>query len=322
MQPTTNDANGSGVLPGRRESTPVTVISFLTLCLLPAAFAWGQVRSVLALAFQNDTFTYIPLIPLVSVYLIYAERKSIFSATSYSWRTGGPLIVLGAACLAAARFNFLEVRPDNQISLLMLAFVLIWAGAFGLFFGGRSFRSASFPLLFLVFAIPIPEPMLSRIILMLQEGSASATAAIFQLFNVPFLRHDLVFELPGVAIRVAEECSGIRSSIALLITTVLASHFFLRSGWRKLFLCILVIPIVVLKNGLRIATLSTLAIYVNPGFLYGRLHHEGGFVFFLIALVPMAVVLLLLQKGESMGSVPPAIAPTQIPAITPLKDSK
>jgi exosortase len=322
MQRMPNNSRGGNEAASRREWMPYALIGFLALCLVPVAFAWSLMRSAVALTLQNDTFTYIPLIPVVSAYLIYTERKKIFSPPSYGWMTGGPLTMLGAAGLVVARFNFFEMRPINQISLLMLALVFIWAGAFAIFFGGRSFRAASFPLLFLLFAIPIPEPTLSQIILLLQQGSASATAAIFQMFNVPFVRQDLVFELPGVAIRIAEECSGIRSSLALLITTVLASHFFLRTGWRKLVLCILVVPVVILKNGLRIATLSTLAIYVNPGFLYGRLHHQGGVVFFLIALLPMAFVLLLLQKSENKKIVPPTTARTPITAITALKDGE
>ena len=134
----------------------------------------------------------------------------------------------------------------------------------------------------------------------------------FRMAGVPYLRQGFVFELPGVAIRVAEECSGIRSSLALLITTVLASHFFLRTNWKRMLLCVVVVPIVIFKNGLRIATLSILAIYVNPGFLYGRLHHQGGFVFFIIALLPMALVLRLLQKGENPSVVAPVNAPAQM----------
>lgn len=313
MQPTTINTRGGNEVAGRRVWAPHAVIGFLALCLLPLAFAWGLMQSAIASTLQNDTFTYIPLILVVSAYLIYIERKAIFAVPSSGWMIGGPLIALGAACLAGARFNFLQLQPVNQISLLMLAFVLMWVGAFGIFFGSRALRSASFPLLFLLFAVPIPEPTLSQIISLLQEGSAAATAWIFQLANVPFLRHGLIFELPGVAIRIAEECSGIRSSLALLITTVLAGHFFLRSGWRKLFLCTLVIPIVVLKNGLRIATLSILAIYVNPGFLYGRLHHQGGFVFFIIALLPMALVLRLLQKGENSSPGGAASPPVRVP---------
>jgi exosortase/archaeosortase family protein len=97
---------------------------------------------------------------------------------------------------------------------------------------------------------------------------------------------------------VAEECSGIRSTLALFITTALAGALFLKSNWRRLLLLIVVVPIAIVKNGLRIATLSTLAIYVNPAFLTGNLHHHGGVLFFLIALVPMALLLIFLERQE------------------------
>jgi exosortase len=153
-------------------------------------------------------------------------------------------------------------------------------------------------LLFLVFAIPIPEPLLSKIIFLLQKGSSDVAEVFFRLGGVPYLRQGFVFELPGVAIRVAEECSGIRSTLALLITTVLAGHLFLRSPWKKLLLCLAVVPLAILKNGLRIMALSTLAIYVDPDFLYGDLHKHGGIVFFLVVLVPLALLLKWLQRGE------------------------
>jgi exosortase/archaeosortase family protein len=55
----------------------------------------------------------------------------------------------------------------------------------------------------------------------------------------------------------------------------------------------------IVKNGIRIATLTILAQYVDSGFLYGRLHHEGGVVFFLIGLALLLPVFLLLQRGEA-----------------------
>jgi exosortase/archaeosortase family protein len=56
--------------------------------------------------------------------------------------------------------------------------------------------------------------------------------------------------------------------------------------------------IMVVKNGVRIATLTILAQYVDPGFLYGRLHHEGGVVFFLLGLVLLLPILWLLQRSK------------------------
>ncbi len=63
--------------------------------------------------------------------------------------------------------------------------------------------------------------------------------------------------------------------------------------------CLLAVPLSVAKNGLRIATLSALAIYVDPSFLHGRLHQYGGMFFFAAAFVPLAVIFVLLGKGET-----------------------
>jgi exosortase len=146
--------------------------------------------------------------------------------------------------------------------------------------------------------VPIPEPFLSKIIYFLQAGSTDMSETFFRLAGIPYHRDGFVFELPGIAIRVAEECSGIRSTLALLITTILASYIFLKSASRRLILCVAVVPTAIFKNGLRIATLSTLSIYVDRGFLYGNLHHRGGIVFFVIALLPLALILKLLQRSE------------------------
>jgi exosortase/archaeosortase family protein len=56
------------------------------------------------------------------------------------------------------------------------------------------------------------------------------------------------------------------------------------------------------KNGIRIATLTLLANYVNPAFLTGRLHHQGGIVFFLIGLALLLPVYWALRKGEAATS--------------------
>lgn len=65
-----------------------------------------------------------------------------------------------------------------------------------------------------------------------------------------------------------------------------------------ILLALLSVPLSVLKNGIRIATLTLLSIYVDPDFLTGKLHHEGGFVFFVAALLILWPVFLWLVKSE------------------------
>jgi len=98
---------------------------------------------------------------------------------------------------------------------------------------------------------------------------------------------------------VAEQCSGIRSSIALIITSVLAGYLFLKSGWSRLILVLSFFPITVFKNGMRIVTLSLLASYVDMRFITGSwLHKSGGIPFFAMGLALMAPVLWVLMKTE------------------------
>jgi exosortase/archaeosortase family protein len=108
----------------------------------------------------------------------------------------------------------------------------------------------------------------------------------------------MILQLPGLSIEVAEECSGIRSSVVLFITSLLAAHLFLKSPWRKAVLVATVVPIAILRNAARITTLSLMTIHVNPEMIHGALHREGGTPFFVLSLVPLFIILWLLRRAE------------------------
>ena len=146
--------------------------------------------------------------------------------------------------------------------------------------------------------VPLPDVVLDRTICALQEGSTEIAYLIFQAVGTPVLRHGFLLSVPGVTIEVAKECSSIRSSIALFITCLLAAHLYLRTGWKMFVLVLLSLPLSIIKNGIRIATLTLLSIYVDPSFLTGKLHHEGGFVFFFLALLILWPVFLWLERSD------------------------
>jgi len=291
------ESNEIGAFPSR--TNQARVLGFVLVSILPLVLVWITMRSLAAITLRNDTYSHIPLIPVLSFFLIYSERDRIFSQPSFGWKMGSLFLLGGVTCFVFGELNWWAMAQENVLSVEALGVVLAWAGTFALFFGSKALRAASFQFLFLLFMIPLPELLLHRTILLLQEGSSTVTAFLFNIFGVPVFRQGFDFTLPGVVIRVAEECSGIRSTLALVIMSVLAGHMFLRSFWKKILLCFLVFPVTVFKNGLRIVTLSTLAVYVNPSFLHGRLHHFGGLVFFAAGLVPLALCLLWFQKIES-----------------------
>lgn len=293
-----------------RESAGLRWSAYLLLWALPAVFAPGLLRSLFALIWTDQTFSHIPFVPAVSAYFVFIERERIFGGSRPRWGLGAAIAMAGVAALLLARLNPWQWSLADQISLLVAGFVLFWTGAFGFFFGRNAMRAASFPLLFLWFAVPIPSALLSEIIVFLQRTNADAVGVIFRLFHTPVVRQGFDFAFPAFTVRVAEECSGIRSTLALVMTAVLAGHIWLRSFPRTLVLCLATIPIAILKNALRIAILSWLAVYVDPRFLTGSIHHEyGGSIFFVVGLLMMGIVLAALQRIPPSGRGPVGQAP-------------
>jgi exosortase len=246
----------------------------------------------------NDNASHIILIPFISAWLIYIEQKQIFRRVSFDYSFAGVLFTISAVTYI---WTFRSPASWTQADLLAgfaLALVLLWISGFVLFFGRAALKNAPFPLLFLFLTIPLPDALLNRSIYFLQKGSADVAEMIFDLVGVPALREGFVFHLAHFNIEVAKECSGIRSSLALLILALVVGHLLLHTLWRQAVLVIAGLLIMVVKNGIRIATLTILAQYVDPGFLYGRLHREGGVVFFLLGLVLLLPILWLLQRSE------------------------
>ena len=94
--------------------------------------------------------------------------------------------------------------------------------------------------------------------------------------------------------------SGIRSSLALLITSVLAGQVFLVGRWRKMLLALAVFPVTIFKNAVRIVTLYLLSYFIDMRIIQGGfLHRSGGFIFFGLGLVMLGYVLWLLRAPGS-----------------------
>jgi hypothetical protein len=101
-----------------------------------------------------------------------------------------------------------------------LAVVTWWIGLFVCRFGTRMFRMFVFPLCFLLGLVPLPEFAVNHIESLLQQGSADAANRLFVIAGVPVTRDGLQLSIPGLTVEVATECSSIRSSLMLLVTSM------------------------------------------------------------------------------------------------------
>jgi exosortase C (VPDSG-CTERM-specific) len=266
------------------------------LVIMCGAFAL-PLREFVTYVRHSDVHSYVLLIPFVTAYLLRIRWKYLSRELSSSWGAALLLAVAGTGALLAS-LHFADLGQNDYVTLIALSFVcFVIAGTF-LFLGSKWARSAMFPLFFLAFMIPLPEAAVDFLENASKEASAEVANWLFLISGTPFLRVGTVFQLPGITIEVAKECSGIRSSLVLVITSLLAANMFLHTTWRRGLLVFAVIPLGLLRNGLRILFISLLCVHIGPQMIHSVIHRRGGPFFFAASLIPLFLLLWWLRRGE------------------------
>jgi exosortase C (VPDSG-CTERM-specific) len=235
------------------------------------------------------------------VYLLYIRRDRLPKDYVADWSLAIVLLAAGFGVLAFRYWlYFVGQSPAkaDDLALESLSF-LCFLAAGGFFFFGRAWmQAAAFPLAYLIFIVPMPDSMREWLELASKTASAEVANFLFYLSGIPFIRAGPVFQLPNITIEVAQECSGIRSSWVLLMTSILAANLFLNTSWRRIVFVAFVIPLGILRNGFRILVIGLLCVNIGPQMIHSVIHRRGGPFFFVLSLIPFLLLLWWLHRSE------------------------
>jgi exosortase C (VPDSG-CTERM-specific) len=269
--------------------------------ILLGAFA-QPLLALINYAARSDLYSYILLIPLVSAYLLYLRRDQLPKDYVVDRPLAIVFLVAGFGVLAFRYWlYFIGQSPAkaDDLALQTLSFLCFLAAGGFFFFGRVWMQAAAFPLAYLIFMVPMPDSMREGLELASKDASAEVANFLFHFSGIPFLRAGPIFQLPNITIEVAQECSGIRSSWVLLMTSILAANMFLKTSWRRIVLVAFVIPLGILRNGFRILVIGMLCVNIGPQMIHSIIHRRGGPFFFVISLIPFLLLLWWLHTSES-----------------------
>jgi exosortase C (VPDSG-CTERM-specific) len=263
-------------------------------------------------ALRTEIASHILLIPFISAYLWRISRPTPNSnpnpnltptlnhAVPPSRHLGVP--ILSAFCGIVALIGYFWLlragRPADALTFSTLSLLCFLFSAAFMTLGWTTLRPKLFAIAFLLFVVPLPSAFIEILSILLQRASAEAADIGLRLTGMPVFRNGMEFKLAGLNILVAEECSGIRSTLVLFITSILAARLFLQTGWKRILFVMAVVPIGIIRNGFRITIISWLTVNVDSRVIDSPLHHRGGPIFFILSLIPLFAVLWMLRRSE------------------------
>lgn len=260
------------------------------------AFLYADSLAVLARAwFEDDNYSHGPFIPLISLYLIWLRRESLRTDERRGAWWGVAIVALALGAYVVGQFAAMHAVVQVSFWLAVVGLIVCVVGLSGL-------SLLTFPLLYLLAAIPIPEFLHYELSSQLQLLSSALGIGCLQLIGVMAYREGNVIDLGPLQLQVVEACSGLRYLFPLMALTLLCAYLYRERLWKRAVLVLSSIPISILLNGFRIGTIGVLVEWYGQAAAEGFSHFFEGWVFFVASLGLLCGEMWLLARVGAQAS--------------------
>ena len=229
----------------------------LVIAGLVAALYGPVLMQMVVQWWQDPDYGHGFVVPLFAGYVLYQQRHK-FRQVALSPTNVGFLLILGAIGLLLAG----SLGAELFVARCSLLFLL---GGMLLFFAGlKMLRAVAFPLAFLALMIPLPAIIYNQVTFPLQLLASQFSSSGLELVGVPVLREGNVLVLPNYSLEVVEACSGIRSLMSLIALAIAYGYFVEKRHWVRITLVVLMVPIAVASNAMRVMGAGMLTYWFGP----------------------------------------------------------
>jgi exosortase len=237
-------------------------------------------KNLVADWWNNPDYGHGFLVPVFSAYILWREREKWLN-TEIKPNNFGLLVMLGAVVILLGGSLGAELFTTRISLLILLAGMILFLA------GWKMLRAVSLPLAFLILMIPLPVLIYNQITFPLQLLASRFATFWLELVQVPVLREGNVLILPNYSLEVVEACSGIRSLMTLLTLAIAYGYLVERRRWVRYTLALLMVPIAIVSNAIRIMGTGVLTFHFGQKAAEGFFHEFSGWIIFLAALVLM-----------------------------------
>jgi exosortase len=264
----------------RVDRLELSLLKGLVIAGLVAGLYGPVLTKMVADWWQDPDYSHGFVVPLFVGYVLYQRRHQLRQVRLEPSNLGLPVMVGAIGLLLAG-----SLGAELFVARFSLLFLL---GGMLLFFAGwKMLRAVAFPLVFLVMMIPLPAIIYNQVTFPLQLLASRLSSNCLQLIAIPVLREGNVLILPNYSLEVVEACSGIRSLMSLIALAIAFGYFVEKRLWARITLVVLMVPIAVASNALRVLGAGVVTYLWGPRWAEGFFHSFQGWLIFVSAVACM-----------------------------------
>lgn len=236
-------------------------------------------------------------VPVIAGYIVWQRRDVLAALPRQPNKLGLVLVVWGA-------LQSLVATLGAELFTARLSFLIALVGTILYLGGTRWVKALAFPLLLLLFMIPIPAIIYASLTLKLQTLASQLGELMITAMGIPVLRAGNTLQLPSQTLDVAEACSGIRSLLSLAFLSLVYAYFTDKRVWMRWALLAATVPIAIGANGIRVAVTGLMS-EINTDLARGAYHEAEGYIVFVVALVALVIThRILIFTAKKFEKVP------------------
>ena len=265
------------------EYTKKPLFQFFTLGALVFVLYYSVIVELVHDWIIDDNYSHGFLIPLVSAFFIWQKRDRLRAMQRKPNDVGLVIVVLGL-------LMFIVANIGAEYFTLRLSLLVVIGGLL-LYLGGKEIAGGLlFPLLYLVFMIPVPYVLYYSASFPLELLASHLTSMVVSLLGIPILREGNILHLQNITLQVVDACSGLRSLISLSALAAALAYVTQRTVVKGVILFLAAVPVAIGANILRLSITAVLASLYGERVAQGFLHQFSGLVVFAFAVISLSLI--------------------------------
>jgi exosortase B len=220
-----------------------------------------------------------PIILIVVCWLLWEKRQVLIKTPPK------PSPLIGWGLLVVSLLAFIVGHSQAIDTLEVAALIPMLISILLLMRGWAVLRSLWFPLLFMLFMIPLPGLLVEIITGTLKQHVSGVAEDLLYTAGYPIARSGVMLSIGQYKLMVADACSGLNSMFSLSALGLLYLYLMRYKNWLHIGLMLLsILPIAFVANVIRVMILVLITYYFGDAAGQGFAHMAAGMVLFVVAL--------------------------------------